>query len=107
MDIKVLDANPLYMNETYRLKFKFSASYPIGIFIPCVTPYMKLLNILSRATRGHVRQTRRSPYSNSSSYLHKRLHLSGSSRSAGLESGAERSERVHEYSEHVDGQHEE
>jgi len=29
MDIKVLDANPLYMNETYRLKFKFSASYPI------------------------------------------------------------------------------
>jgi ubiquitin-conjugating enzyme E2 W len=30
MDIKVLDANPLYLNETYRLKFKFSASYPIG-----------------------------------------------------------------------------
>ena len=30
LDIKVLDANPLYMNETYRLKFKFSASYPIG-----------------------------------------------------------------------------
>lgn len=30
MDIIVLDANPLYMNETYRLKFKFSNSYPIG-----------------------------------------------------------------------------
>ncbi|KAL3419010.1 ubiquitin conjugating enzyme [Phlyctema vagabunda] len=29
LDIKVLDANPLYMNETYRLKFKFSPSYPI------------------------------------------------------------------------------
>jgi len=31
LDIKVLDANPLYMNQTYRLKFKFSPSYPIGI----------------------------------------------------------------------------
>jgi ubiquitin-conjugating enzyme E2 W len=27
----VLDANPLYMNQTYRLKFKFSPSYPIGM----------------------------------------------------------------------------
>jgi ubiquitin-conjugating enzyme E2 W len=30
MDIEVLDANPLYMNQTFRLKFKFNASYPIG-----------------------------------------------------------------------------
>lgn len=30
LDIQVLDANPLYMNQIYRLKFKFSASYPIG-----------------------------------------------------------------------------
>ncbi|KAL2113601.1 hypothetical protein VUR80DRAFT_3289 [Thermomyces stellatus] len=29
LDIRVLDPNPLYQNETYRLKFKFSASYPI------------------------------------------------------------------------------
>ncbi|CAI4216215.1 unnamed protein product [Parascedosporium putredinis] len=29
LDIKVLDENPLYKDETYRLKFKFSASYPI------------------------------------------------------------------------------
>jgi len=29
MDIQVLDQNPLYMNQTYRLKFKFSKSYPI------------------------------------------------------------------------------
>lgn len=33
MDIRVLDANPLYMNETYRLKFKFSSSYPIGMLL--------------------------------------------------------------------------
>ncbi|KAI9893098.1 MAG: hypothetical protein M1814_000645 [Vezdaea aestivalis] len=29
MDIKVLDNNPLYKDETYRLKFKFSNNYPI------------------------------------------------------------------------------
>ncbi|KAK1781886.1 ubiquitin-conjugating enzyme/RWD-like protein [Copromyces sp. CBS 386.78] len=29
LDIKVLDNNPLYLNETYRLKFRFSQSYPI------------------------------------------------------------------------------
>lgn len=30
MDIKVLDGNPLYANQTFRLKFKFNSSYPIG-----------------------------------------------------------------------------
>lgn len=34
MDIEVLDANPLYMNETYRLKFRFSNNYPIGTSSP-------------------------------------------------------------------------
>ena len=32
MDIRVLDDNPLYKGETYRLKFKFSSNYPIGAF---------------------------------------------------------------------------
>ena len=30
MDIKVLDTNPLYLDQTYRLKFTFSNKYPIG-----------------------------------------------------------------------------
>lgn len=30
MDIKVLDNNPLYKDQTYRLKFAFSNKYPIG-----------------------------------------------------------------------------
>ena len=30
MDIRVLDSNPLYLNETYRLRFRFSTKYPIG-----------------------------------------------------------------------------
>ncbi|OAL55742.1 ubiquitin conjugating enzyme [Pyrenochaeta sp. DS3sAY3a] len=29
MDIQVIDANPLYQGETYRLKFTFSQNYPI------------------------------------------------------------------------------
>lgn len=36
MDIEVLDANPLYMNKIFRLKFAFSDSYPIGLSI---TPF--------------------------------------------------------------------
>jgi ubiquitin-conjugating enzyme E2 W len=31
MDIKVLDDNPIYKNQTYRLKFMFSSNYPIGM----------------------------------------------------------------------------
>lgn len=30
MDIKILDQNPLYLDQTYRLKFTFSKKYPIG-----------------------------------------------------------------------------
>ncbi|KAK0670368.1 putative ubiquitin-conjugating enzyme [Cercophora samala] len=29
LDIRVLDSNPLYLNQIYRLKFRFSAQYPI------------------------------------------------------------------------------
>ena len=32
MDIRVMDDNPLYKDETYTLKFMFSKSYPIGTF---------------------------------------------------------------------------
>lgn len=38
MDIKVLDNNPIYLNETYRLKFRFSPSYPIGTHVACYVP---------------------------------------------------------------------
>ncbi|MCJ1272601.1 hypothetical protein MMC21_000387 [Puttea exsequens] len=29
VDIKVLDSNPLYLDQTYRLRFRFSNNYPI------------------------------------------------------------------------------
>ena len=30
MDVQVLDDNPLYKGQSYRLKFMFSQNYPIG-----------------------------------------------------------------------------
>lgn len=38
MDIQVLDANPLYAGETYRLKFTFSQNYPIEVRFPPAEP---------------------------------------------------------------------
>lgn len=35
MDIKVMDSNPIYEGETYRLKFSFSPQYPIEVFDSC------------------------------------------------------------------------
>jgi ubiquitin-conjugating enzyme E2 W len=34
MDIQVIDSNPLYQGETYRLKFSFTPQYPIEVHIP-------------------------------------------------------------------------
>ena len=31
LDIRVLDDNPLYANQTYRLRFRFGSTYPIGM----------------------------------------------------------------------------
>jgi ubiquitin-conjugating enzyme E2 W len=31
MDVQVIDPNPLYLNETYRLKFVFNQHYPIEV----------------------------------------------------------------------------
>ncbi|KAI4097998.1 MAG: hypothetical protein L6R37_006747 [Teloschistes peruensis] len=37
MDIQVLDANPIYLNQTFRLRFRFSKS-PEVTFTPLTTP---------------------------------------------------------------------
>jgi hypothetical protein len=34
MDIRVLDANPLYQDQIYRLSFTFGKNYPIGMLRP-------------------------------------------------------------------------
>lgn len=39
MDIRILDSNPIYLNKIFRLRFRFSSSYPIGTFPPlCISP---------------------------------------------------------------------
>lgn len=42
MDIKVLDDNPIYKDETYRLKFKFTPQYPIGTWLQSPFPCLEL-----------------------------------------------------------------
>lgn len=36
LDIRVLDQNPLYQNQIYRLRFRFPKAYPIGT--PLLSP---------------------------------------------------------------------
>ncbi len=43
LDISVLDQNPLYMGQVYRLKFRFSTTYPIGWSAPVLSPPLLLL----------------------------------------------------------------
>jgi ubiquitin-conjugating enzyme E2 W len=60
LDIKVLDSNPIYLNQTYRLQFKFSPSYPIGTCLSnpqttwpsCLTLLSITLFWLSNPTTG-------------------------------------------------------
>lgn len=53
MDIKVLDDNPLYLDQTYRLKFLFSSSYPIGESLAglafSILPSLGFMDMLFRA----------------------------------------------------------
>lgn len=35
LDVRVLDENPIYQGEVYRLKFRFPRMYPIGKLILC------------------------------------------------------------------------
>lgn len=36
LDVQVLDNNPLYLDKTFRLLFKFGDQYPIGMVpLPC------------------------------------------------------------------------
>jgi hypothetical protein len=38
MDIQVIDSNPIYAGETYRLKFTFSPQYPIEVRLFPILP---------------------------------------------------------------------
>jgi hypothetical protein len=67
MDIKVLDSNPLYQNEVYRLKFTFGSKYPIGesfviisqkIFLSFCRGIQNWLSLNARQDAGEATPTR-------------------------------------------------
>lgn len=43
LDIRVLDQNPLYKDQVYRLRFRFPKAYPIGVYSP-LTAYVAILH---------------------------------------------------------------
>ena len=48
MDIRVMDSNPIYNGETYRLKFNFSRDYPIEV---CLFIIFNVVTAFSSLTR--------------------------------------------------------
>jgi len=62
MDIQVLDDNPIYRGEVYRLKFVFSGNYPIGMVSQYRIIQTQTTNILQyRSTRSRFPQRRYTP----------------------------------------------
>lgn len=46
LDVQVLDNNPLYLDKTFRLLFKFGDQYPIGTMNPAYSPDLRARQIL-------------------------------------------------------------
>lgn len=111
MDIRVLDENPIYMNQTYRLKFKFGNNYPIGATVSFPTTN-NLTESSHRSTRSDLRPSSRTnraelpPHSRSPTYLLEWDHLPRSA-GIGLVSSAECGERMYKHPEHVDWEYKE
>jgi hypothetical protein len=62
VDIQVMDSNPIYQGETYRLKFNFSSQYPIQVrtdSIVFASPRIAVItqpyNVLTHAPHSHQR----------------------------------------------------
>lgn len=75
IDIRVLDSNPLYQDQIFRLKLTFSSKYPIGMALFSDRPSKKHTDTSTcRTTRSRLRQnltTHRLPalYPNPSTHL--------------------------------------
>lgn len=54
LDVRVLDENPIYQGEVYRLKFRFPRMYPIGKHTLCDFTHPVHTNTIGRASRGYV-----------------------------------------------------
>lgn len=51
MDIRILDSNPIYLNKVFRLRFRFSSSYPIGNFSSPHLPHTHIQSPKARELR--------------------------------------------------------
>lgn len=47
LDVQVLDNNPLYLDKTFRLLFKFGDQYPIGMMSPSCSPFPHEIRVTS------------------------------------------------------------
>lgn len=116
MDIRVLDSNPLYLDQIYRLRFHFSKSYPIGALpTPLIHIYIRVykltlfLAITNRSSRSPIHPTtpnitHPAPDPNTSSHIQQRHHMSRPPRLSWLVTRTDRRECLHEHPEHVNGQ---
>ena len=57
MDIQVMDDNPIYKDQIYRLQFKFSDSYPIGIAPPSIPTTLLPLPRTDPVPQKHQKST--------------------------------------------------
>lgn len=110
LDIQVLDDNPLYRNEVYRLKFRFSGSYPIGIpssLLPYRLWTRSDIPPTHRSTRSRIRQRLYAPDTHTPTHLLEWHNLPRHPRQARMEPGAQRREHLCQPAEHAHRQHEE
>lgn len=99
LDIRVLDTNPLYKDQTYRLKFLFPDSYPIGM-AGRVTRRPRA-DVCRRAPRGHLRGKTEPPNPHAPSHLFQWHHMPRPPWTTRLEPGTERRECLREHTEHA------
>lgn len=114
MDIKVLDDNPIYKDQTYRLKFTFNNKYPIGKIHtkphPSTQPSTPSPTAPANPPRTPGSAIHRTPHlirhsppdPNAPPHLQQRHHLPRSARLLRLVPRADSRERLHEHPEYAD-----
>lgn len=111
LDIKVLDENPIYQNQTYRLLFRFNEKYPIGKPIP---PSLSLLSYqtfhlttVPRTPRSNLHLSPRPPHPHPPTHLLQWHNLPRPARHTGLDTHLERREHMPVSAEHVNDKYQE
>lgn len=76
MDIEVLDDNPIYKGEKYRLKFMFSNNYPIGALrMKTQRKFSENADDFHRSTGSRLREGLSTSHTHAPARLLQRHHL--------------------------------